>query len=73
MITTLVVLSEKSVGQRSLAGRSPGDHKESDMTEPMARMHARTRAHTHTTDLHCCKATQQCKAITLQKQKLKKN
>ena len=40
-----VFLSEKSHGQRSLAGYSPWGGKESDMTE---RLNTHTHTHTHT-------------------------
>ena len=36
---TSVFLPEKPHGQRSLAGYSPWDHKESDMTEATERAH----------------------------------
>ena len=42
---TPVFLSEKSHGQRSLAGYSPWGGKESDMTE---RLNTHTHTHTHT-------------------------
>ena len=42
-----VFLLGKSHGQRSLAGYSPGGHKDSDTTE-RARAHTHTHTHTHT-------------------------
>ena len=38
-LRTLVFLSSESHGQRSLAGYSPGGHKESDATERLSLSH----------------------------------
>ena len=44
-MANLVILPGKAHGQRSLAGYSPWDRKESDMTE---------RLSMHIADLRCC-------------------
>ena len=59
---TPVFLTEKSHGQRSLAGYSPWGHKESDMAEQV-HIYAHTRAHTHThTHTHTGHLTDQIQA-----------
>ena len=46
-----VFLPEASHGQKSLAGCSPQDCKESDTTEQLSVPHTHTNTHTHTHDL----------------------
>ena len=49
-----VFLLEKSHGQRSLAGCSPWDYKELNVTE-VTHTHTHTHMHTHTHAQHVCK------------------
>ena len=48
---TPIFLPGKSYGQRSLAGYSPWDHKESDMTDRLTHTHT----HTHISDGFPCR------------------
>ena len=59
---TLVFLPGESNGQRSLAGYSPRDHKESD-TVGQPSVHTHTHTHTHTKPCGYSELLQECRII----------